>query len=203
MLVLIDESGDPGFKLSKGSSPYFIVGMVIFRNLTEAEKTSQAIDSAKKNLKVKPEFRFSKSSFSVRDGFFQAVSPFDFGIRMVVIEKKVIYSENLKGEKNKFYNYFVQQLLRQNGTILNNASVKIDGSGDREFKREFAKYLRQQIDSNKVRKVIFVRSHNDYLIQLADMVTSAIARSYYPQKPYHDRWKNMIGAKIEDVWQFK
>lgn len=38
MLVLIDESGCAGFKLKKGSSPYFVVAMVVFKNLLEAEK---------------------------------------------------------------------------------------------------------------------------------------------------------------------
>jgi hypothetical protein len=203
MLVLIDESGDAGFKLLKGSSPYFILGMVIFRDLKMAEKTSQAICSAKASLNIKPEFRFSKTSFRARDGFFQAVSPFSFGIRVVVVEKEIIRSSFLKEKKDKFYNYFVQQILRQNGSILYNASVKIDGSGDRKFKENFAKYLREQIDSNKIKKVKFADSRSDYLIQLADMVTSAIARSYHTEKPYFDRWKNMVNSKIEDVWQFR
>jgi hypothetical protein len=30
MLVFIDESGDPGFKLDGGSSPVFVAAMVIF-----------------------------------------------------------------------------------------------------------------------------------------------------------------------------
>ena len=42
MLVFIDESGDPGFKIEKGSSPVFVTAMVIFdevgdyRNITVA-----------------------------------------------------------------------------------------------------------------------------------------------------------------------
>jgi hypothetical protein len=32
MLVFIDESGDPGFKLKKGSSPIFVVTLVAFRD---------------------------------------------------------------------------------------------------------------------------------------------------------------------------
>ena len=30
MLVFVDESGDPGLKLNKGSSAYFIVALVLF-----------------------------------------------------------------------------------------------------------------------------------------------------------------------------
>ena len=43
MLVLIDESGDPGFKLAKGSTPYFVVAMVLFQDLDQAERASIAI----------------------------------------------------------------------------------------------------------------------------------------------------------------
>ena len=40
MLVFIDDSGDPGFKLQKGSSPVFIIACVIFDDELEAEKNS-------------------------------------------------------------------------------------------------------------------------------------------------------------------
>ncbi len=31
MLVFIDDSGDPGFKFEKGSSKYFVIALVIFK----------------------------------------------------------------------------------------------------------------------------------------------------------------------------
>lgn len=43
MLVFIDESGDTGFKVSKGSTQNFVVACVIFDDNLEAEKTSVAI----------------------------------------------------------------------------------------------------------------------------------------------------------------
>ncbi len=39
MLVFIDDSGDPGFKLDKGSSKFFVISLVIFNDNLEAEKT--------------------------------------------------------------------------------------------------------------------------------------------------------------------
>jgi hypothetical protein len=203
MLVLIDESGDPGFKLSEGSSLYFVIGIVIFRDLKEAEKTSKAITNARQILRAYPEFRFSKTSNPVRDGFFEAVNPFDFGIRVMVVDKNIIHSNFLKSNTECFYNYFVQEFLKR-CHFLDNASVKIDGSGDRKFKREFTRYLRQQIDLKKIKKVKFAKSHGDNLIQLADMVTGAISRPYHhPEKDNSERWKIMINSKIENIWEFK
>lgn len=203
MLVLIDESGDSGFKLLRGSSRYFVIGMVVFRDFKEAEKTSEAIAKARLAMNIKPEFRFSKSSNPVRDGFFEAVNPFSFGVRGMVIDKQILYSDFLKRNTGCFYNFFVQEFL-SHCRFLNNASVKIDGKGDRKFKRELTKYLRRELGSIKIKKVILVKSHSDNLIQLVDMVTGALARPYRcPDKDNSDRWRNMIKSKIENLWGFE
>jgi len=93
MLVLIDESGDPGFKLSKGSSRYFAVAMVIFQDMQQAESASNAIRAARTTLRVNPEFKFNKCSDPVRNKFFDAVLPFNFAIRALVVDKAKIYSK--------------------------------------------------------------------------------------------------------------
>ena len=36
MLVFIDDSGDPGFKLGKGSSLIFVIGCIVFDDELEA-----------------------------------------------------------------------------------------------------------------------------------------------------------------------
>ena len=107
MLVLIDESGDPGFKLAKGSTPYFVVAMVLFRDLDQAERASVAIGKARESLRVKPEFKFNKSCDSVQDAFFAAVRPFDFSVRALVVKKSTIYSATLRGHTDRFYNYWL------------------------------------------------------------------------------------------------
>ncbi len=75
MLVFIDESGDPGFKVTKGSTSHFVLAMVIFRDHQAAVQASAAIQEAKVALRVKTEFKFNKCCDNVRDGFFQAVLP--------------------------------------------------------------------------------------------------------------------------------
>lgn len=204
MLVLIDESGDAGFKIAKGSTSHFVVAMVIFRDFGAAERASKAIGEAREKLRVKPEFKFNKSSHPVRDAFFEAVRPFEFTVRAVVVHKAKIYSDNLRENKDRFYNYFVQLLLKHDNDALQNARVKIDGSGDREFKQELERYLKQQVQTGKIISVKFAESHRDNLIQLADMAAGAIARSYREDDRKHaDRWRKMLGGKIEDVWDFK
>lgn len=203
MLVLIDESGDAGFKIARGSTPYFVVAMVIFRDFKEAERASAAIAEARERLRVKPEFKFNKCHPNVRDGFFEAVAPYAFGVRAVVVDKARIYSDNLREHKERFYNFFVKSLLKYDNDVLQGARVKIDGSGDREFKRELEHYLRQQCQAGKIASVKFAESHRDNLIQLADMAAGAIARSYREDdRKEAGRWRRMLARKIEDVWEF-
>jgi len=204
LLVLIDESGDPGFKLTKGSSPFFVVAMVLFRDFEEAERTSLAIGDARKLLRVKPEFKFNKSSDPVRDGFFDAIQPFDFSVRAVVVKKSNLYSKNLRSHTKRFYNYFVQILMKHDNGALVNARIKIDGSGSIAFQRELKGYLRQQLGQGKIKSFKFVDSRRDNLVQLADMVVGAIARSYRADdRTQHNRWRQALKPKIENVWDFR
>ncbi len=203
MLVLIDESGCPGFKLTKGSTPYFIIGMVCFTDFKEAEKTSRTITDLKTNLRINGEFKFNKTHPNVKDKFFQAVCQHDFKIRALVVDKSCIYSPHLRTEKESFYNYFIKELINNDGKILENAIIKVDGRGSKEFKNRLNTYLRQVMNGSKVKKFKFVDSKNDSLIQLADMVVGAIARSYTTNRKDEQRWRQMLAKKIDNIWDFK
>ena len=50
-LVFIDESGDAGFKIEKGSSSHFVVVLVIFNDELVAEETALTIKKLKRELK--------------------------------------------------------------------------------------------------------------------------------------------------------
>lgn len=204
MLVLIDESGDAGFKLARGSTPHFVVAMVIFDDFKEAERTSRLIEEARISLRIKPEFKFNKCASQVKDGFFEAVASCKFSVRAIAVDKSRIYSDNLRENKELFYNFFVKSLLQHDNNALAGARVKIDGSGDREFKRELVAYLKRESAAGKIVDVKFAESHRNNLIQLADMVAGAIARSYREgDRNEHDRWRKMLGSKIQNVWDFR
>jgi hypothetical protein len=67
MLVFIDESGDPGFKLNKGSTASFTAALVAFRDHEQARLAQQAIERLAERLRIRPEFKFSKCRPEVRD----------------------------------------------------------------------------------------------------------------------------------------
>ena len=95
-------------------------------------------------------------------------------------------------------------LLQYDRDILKKASIKIDGSGDKDFKRVLQAYLRKELPINKIKKFRFVDSKADNLIQLADMVAGAIARSYKSERDESERWRSKLANtnKIDDIWDF-
>ena len=208
MLVFIDDSGDPGFKFEKGSSRYFIVLILIFDDELEAEKTAVAIKELRRDLGFPDnvEFKFHKSSKDVRTKFLQAVNPFKFRVRTLVVDKTLIRSQELQTNKNSFYGYAIKTGLKYTGGSVLNAKIRIDGSGDRIFRKSFLSYLRRQLNSREQRimkNCRLVDSKGNVLVQMADMIAGSVRRFYDEDKPDHKMYKAIIKKHIEDEWQFK
>lgn len=203
MLVFIDESGDAGFKVSKGSTPVFALAMVIFNDVTEAQRTQKIIEQGLQQLSVKPEFKFNKCNGARRDGFFEMVAACQFRIRAIVVEKNLIWSERLRSDSEDFYRFFLKSMLKFDNDTLSDARVVIDGSGDRAFKGRLSASLRRHTALGAVRWVKMRDSKSEPLVQLADMCVGAIARSYRADRDEADRWLKMVKPKIDDIREFK
>jgi len=202
MLVFIDESGDAGFKVEKGSSPIFVTSMVIFDTPNQANEASKVISALRGSLRVKPEFKFNKLHDAKKDQFFAEVGKLEFRSRYVVVQKELIYSSALHTVRESFYKFFVRNMMEHDGGALVGAKVVIDGSSDRQFKKAFRTYIRKHISTEYVRKVDFKDSVKDPLVQLADMTAGAVARFYRKDRSDSNRWRSMLfrAGKIENVW---
>ena len=208
MLIFIDDSGDAGFKLEKGSSEYFVICSVIFDDNLVAEKIATAIKELRRDLGFsdKMEFKFNGSSKKTKQAFLSTVAKYKFRIRALVVDKRLIRSDELKNNKDSFYGYFIKTLLKHNNDTILNASIKIDGSGDRAFRRSFLTYLRSQLNNKQskiMKKCRLVNSKNNVLIQLADMLAGTIRRSHDSTKTDRNIYKKIINKRIEDEWSFK
>jgi hypothetical protein len=200
MLVFIDESGCPGFKFTRGSDPVFGIGMVILANSEAALCTEKTIGALRKKLGHKTEFKFSKSSRALRDGFFRGVASCPFTVRALIVRKDALHSQLLRGDTDSFYNYFVRMLMTHDDGALSSARVRIDGSGSRDFERSLGKYLRQQL-GRRIKDVKMSDSARDPLMQLADMCIGAITRAER-ERDEPGRWKDMLQPRIGDIWRF-
>jgi hypothetical protein len=125
----------------------------------------------------------------------------DVTVYAVVVCKEMIYSPTLRTDHDRFYNYFMRLLLEARISI-DNARIRLDGSGGRDFERALKSYLRREL-GDVIRDFRMVDSKRDHLAQLADMCIGAIARSYRPQRVDPARWRNMLAPRITNIWQFK
>lgn len=200
MLVFIDESGDPGLKLESGSTDYFIVTLVAFEENEEALATDQRIQLLKRELNFPPEFEFhfNEVKGAYRETFLTAVAGFSWFYFSIVINKRKLTGAGFKF-KESFYKYACGLVFENAKPYLDNATVVIDGSGSREFRRELGTYLRKRIndkkgDSRFIGKIKLQDSQSNNLLQLADMVCGAVARSY-SQKDDAKTYRRLIAHR--------
>ncbi|MEK7189873.1 MAG: DUF3800 domain-containing protein [Patescibacteria group bacterium] len=122
MLVFIDESGDSGLKIEKGSSRYFTVGLVVFEDNAEALACDQRMQLLKSEsgLSENTEFHFKRNSDKFKRAFLTAIAPYDFFYYGIVINKD---PDKLCGDgfrnKESFYKYAC-------GLVFENAKEKLD-----------------------------------------------------------------------------
>jgi hypothetical protein len=208
VIIFIDESGDAGFKLDKGSTATFVIAMVIFDDELDAEETALNIKKYRRKINKKDnyEFKFNKSNREYRIDFLNEVKNCKFRIRAIVFRKEKMYSNHLRTSKDSFYNYAVKMVLKNNNETIKNAKIRIDGLGERKFRKSLTVYLRKELNNDEkivLKNLRFRDSNKDVLIQLADMIAGSIKRSYDEGKNDKDDYKKIINQKIEDIWEFK
>lgn len=198
MLVFIDESGDSGLKIDKGSSRFFTVGLIVFEDNDEVLACDQRIKLLKKELGLPEnyEFHFKRNSDKVRRGFLAAIAPYNFFYYGIVINKN---PEKLWGDgfrnKESFYKYACGLVFENAREKLDRATVIIDESGNLDFKRQLAKYLRRKANRGAIKKVKMQRSESNNLLQLADYVASVINRSVQNKKKWSDEYRKTIAHR--------
>jgi len=127
-----------------------------------------------------------------------------------VVDKRKMYSEYLKTSHESFYNYVIQLVLANSDGTIEGASVKIDGTGSREYRTAAKKYLLAEVNKSGakfIRKVGYVKSHSDFLIQVADMFAGCIRRSHDVGDKNQELYKEMLAPFVRqpkaDFWKFR
>ena len=179
MLAFIDESGDTGLKVDKGSSFFFVVAMVVFENHEEAVDCDREIERLKRDLNLKnPEFKFGQLSKDKRIAFFTKLLPYEFYYYAVVINKdpQKLFGKGFRF-KDSFYKFTCKLVFSNAKDCLRDAIVVIDGSGSRMFKLQLSNYIRKETEPGVLKNLKIQESHRNNLLQLADMVAGAVHRS--------------------------
>lgn len=209
MLIFIDESGDAGFKTTKGSSEFFVIVLTIFDDELEAEKTAILIKEFKKKL-GKPltyEIKFNNLKKADRISFLKDMKNCSFRVRSIIVNKEKVYSPILRSDTKVYHNFFLRQVLEHNNTTISNAKLRLDGFGERKFKKAMTSYLRQRLNGDIKNKIMhtlkFVDSKSSVLIQLADMIVGSTHRSFQKDKNDSRTYREIIKNRIEDEWIFE
>ena len=200
MLVFVDESGDSGLEITQGSSRFFTIGLVVFEDHEEAIACDQRIRLLKRELgwTEGSEFHFRRNSNRVREAFLKAVAPYNFFYYGFVINKdpRKLFGDGFKN-KSSFYKFACGLLFENAKERLESATVVIDESGNLEFKRQLATYLRRKMNDARYRvgKVKMQRSDSNSLLQLADYVASIVNRSVTNQRKGSDSFRRYIAHR--------
>ncbi|HHT9156379.1 MAG TPA: DUF3800 domain-containing protein [Candidatus Tripitaka californicus] len=174
----MDESGDAGLKLKGGSSKYFVIALIVFEENEEAEALDKRIDLFKRELRLGPtsEIKFNGCNKDTRKQFLLAVLPYNFFYLAIIINKQRLYGEGFKF-KESFYKYASSLVFQNAKPYLHKATVVIDISGSKDFRRQLGGYLRRKINGGYIKKIKLQDSACNNLLQLADMVAGSILRS--------------------------
>lgn len=203
MLIFMDESGDTGFQFSRLSSKFFVLTIVIFDDLLDAEKANEGIKELRKELKLPEslEFKFSTgTSNKVKHAFLQKLSKYNFRYRSVVIDKTILAKREPLNPKDSLYMLVADQLFLRAEDRIKNASVFVDRI-TKSFVDDFNVYLKRRLNT-RLEKIIGRMKHQDSrsnnLLQLADMVCGAIYRKYNRSD---DKFYKQIKKREDDLWK--
>ncbi len=200
MLVFIDESGDPGLKIDKGSSRYFVISLVMFKDLKEAAACDKRISLLAREMGYQDGFlfHFKDNSHNVRVMFLQAVAPYDFLYFGFVLDKdpKKLWGEGFK-IKESLYKSACSYVFESAKPHLKDAIVIIDKTGKKVFRSQLASYLKKKINTEAkdiIKKIKMQPDRGNNLLQLADYVAGVINR-YQQGKKYADAYRRFIAHK--------
>jgi hypothetical protein len=186
--AFVDDSGDPGMKMTTGSTRYLVLAACIFREAEHVEAAAAAIHECRRGLGrgERWEFKHAKTSDDVKDAFFQATKRLTYDVRAIVIDKQRLHSEPLMTRAGYLQNYAIMQIFTHTLDTVTNAKLVIDGNATRALQLKSATYFRRQVNERApgtLRKVDYDDSARNPLIQLADMTAGAIRRHYeHPEK---------------------
>lgn len=176
MLGFFDESGDPGLRIGQGSSRYFVVSLVTFTDDVEALRCDERIARLRSELRLPQslEFHYGKNSRKVREAFLEAVRQYDFKYHVFALDKDPQKLRDLSLSPDNLYQYISGLVFERASSYLEDAIIVMDKRGDKQFRLELFRYLRNSVRTSdgqrKIRKLNQQDSHRNNLLQLADYV---------------------------------
>ena len=196
--VFIDDSGDAGLRNSNTNQ--LIVAAVIVVDEHKKELLEEAINLFRRRLGWVElhEFKFNKTEKNILIELIDFIKHFDFKAYAVVLDKKGIDPGSAQKNKVSVYNQTIRELLLR--VSKSDQIVVIDGKATKSHAEKLRAYLRHSLKEKGIKntRIRFVDSRKDSIIQLADIIAGAIARSY-KDKPDAKKYLSLLEKKIIQI----
>ena len=186
MWVFLDDSGDCGMKFDRGSSSHVVMAACVFRTRGAVEHALECVEAGRLNrapdgqvYRLGREFKYSSSKDVHKTAFFAAIKGADFAVRVIIIDKRNLWSRRLQENANHLKAEAIYQLLTHTGGTVTGAKLVIDGQDTRAFGVSDRQHFLTRVNAaspNTLQEVEFTDSKRSGLIQLADMVAGAVRR---------------------------
>jgi len=177
----IDESGDAGFKFTKGSSRFLVLVAVYIIGTIENEHTvSKSVVKLKEDLKLtkRYEFKFSRCKNEYKNNFLTMLKSIPIQYKAIVVDKKALKNHSLRNNPKQLYAELIRRLLYDNNPPVSEAVVVVDEATVHIHKAEYQKDLKKYLSKTLVKKIVQKRSSTNSMIQVADMLAGSIFRAY-------------------------
>ncbi len=173
-----DESGDTSFAFGKGASRYFVVAAIATAQPDDLRQWLAGLLQSS-GLARDYEFKFNRlSSATLRKRVFEALASADFEAWGVIVDKPAL-SDPFKVMRGlEFYVYFVTELIQLiSPAKRDGATLILDEFGSAaRLRAELRHFMQARGIARQFKRVLTRRSSREPLIQIADMVASAILR---------------------------
>ncbi|HEX5167038.1 MAG TPA: DUF3800 domain-containing protein [Thermomicrobiales bacterium] len=199
MFVFLDESGDPGFRMDKTSTRFFVIATVI---VSDPFILDDAIDRFRAEIGYtrNPEFKAASTPPAIRERFLRAICQWDFVVRALVVDKQRVTEPSLQSSET-LYDYFVAQLFDDDDDLIRDATIVLDESmKHRSAQKRAAGRLRRHLNRSspqRVRQVRYRDSKGSNALQAADMVAYSI---YHRYRHSDDRYYRIIQPRTR-IWE--
>jgi len=192
MWIFLDESGDLGFDLSKkGTSPYFVITILVCDHKQAYDKIKTAVrrtlknklNNRKNNKRVIQELKGEATAPGIKEYFLRNFPDEGWRLYSVTLNKRRT-EEHLqtKAGKKKLYNFLARFLLEKVDfpEDLSVVNLAVDRCKNSEEIRDFNQYVQNQLEAllplNTRLYITHETSHDNPGLQAVDMFCWGFAR---------------------------
>jgi hypothetical protein len=178
--VFIDETGDLGEKGSK----YFIITAIWTEDIAAFDRIIKNArrNKFRKELSKAQEIKANKSSKELIEYILERFAEIETAYaQSIILDKKKIYSDFLKRDKNKLYNFVCRQ-LSSIAPDIKELIIRIDKSKSKQsLIADFDQYLERKFRETKWNRTITI--HHNYSqswsgLQIADVISWAVFQRF-------------------------